>query len=113
MGSLIPFPSTFGNVLASGPPYEVEVRLTSRTAWRHVYAQVLHFNMCAAGFSANAGFRRTQVRTGVWHCFSIRRRKLARRYLRYTCELRNAGLIDVMIDGVPVPSVVGRRRAAA
>ena len=102
-----------GAFLSGGVPFWVDVRVTDREDPDTTHWELLRWNFRAGRFGANRGFKQPVARRGAWHSFEIKKRSLAIRYLKETYRLRSVGLIEMRIDGVRVPSSVGRPAAAA
>jgi len=100
-------------LLSRGVPFYIDVRVTDDDDPDTTHWELLRWNFRAARFGANKDFKQPMARRGTWHSFEIKRRSLARRYLKETYRLRSAGLIEMRIDGVRVPSSVGRSAVAA
>lgn len=100
-------------LLSRGAPFDISVRVTDDFDPDTTHWELLRWNFRAARFGANRRFKQAVARSGRWHHFQIGTVALARRYLRETYRLRNAGLIQLRIDGIRVPATVGRPAAAA
>lgn len=105
MAVILKFPGAradFSIRLRSRIEHRISVRVLDRTApelvrWRAQFAM-----QRAGGFRALAGFTDRLARRGGKHTFSIRGKRLTRRFLKEVERLVLAGRIAVEIDGFAV-----------